>query len=200
MLSRKASSTVLKENTDMHIDHIGWITFDIQAFESFWCDVLGYECIHESSATEDMTSSLFGAESGAKIKRYHNYDLNSASPDIEIHYFPDCLDAPKDFHRFGINHVCLNTGKSGSRKLFLESLPSEVERRIYDNPKGWVEPAGHKSFDALITACIRSSPGSLFWMTRTNGPSGCHFAGSLDRNRAMVGVPSMAAKWVGPLS
>jgi len=127
----------IKECTSLCLDHIGWITFDIEKFERFWCNVLGYECIHTSSATEEMTRSLFKADSGAEIKRYHNYHLNSTNPDIEIHYFSDHLDAPKDFHRFGINHICLNTGGQGSRTSFLESLPPEVEVKIYDNPKGW---------------------------------------------------------------
>jgi len=117
------------------IDHVGWITKDIEKFEGFWCEVLGYECMHTSAAPSEMMTTLFGAGE-ATIKRYSH--PKNQGPDIEIHYFPEHGEVEEQpFYRFGINHVCILTGGAGSRTDFLSKLPETVEKAIYDNPGGW---------------------------------------------------------------
>ena len=41
------------------------------------------------------------------------------------------------FYRYGLNHICLNTGGPGSKEEFAKSLPELVEKRVYKNPGGW---------------------------------------------------------------
>ena len=117
------------------IDHVGWITDDISLFEKFWCDLLGYKCVNTSSAAHEMMATLFGAGE-ATIKRYKH--PKNQGPDIEIHYFlnhGETEDLP--FYRFGINHICLMVGGTGSRQEVLGRLPDDVEVKLYDNPGGW---------------------------------------------------------------
>lgn len=119
----------------MNIDHIGWTTRDICQFERFWCGVIGFECMRETEAGNEMLLSLFGILGNAKIRRYHHRVI---TPDIEIHYFDSGSKfAPSDFHRDGLSHVCLMTGGAGSRREFIAQLPQWVEVKIFNNPKGW---------------------------------------------------------------
>ena len=118
---------------DFYIEHIGFVTNNLAKFESFWCDLLGYKCIHESCGSEQMMKELFGA-SEAVIKRYQKEGL---LPDIEIHYFQDLKDCYQKFQRFGMNHICLHTGGPGSREVFIHSLPDNLKVHVYDNPRGW---------------------------------------------------------------
>jgi len=114
------------------IDHIGWITGDIALFESFWCDLLGYELCLTTTAPAEQMEALFGYGEGSLVRRYTHPTLG---PDIEIHHVRAEGEIP--FIRPGMNHICLHLGKKGSRQALLEKLPLDVERRIYDNPKGW---------------------------------------------------------------
>jgi len=117
----------------MHLNHIGWVTQDIEAFESFWCNLLGWRCIYTSRGTEEMMGQLFQA-GPAIIKRYSK----EGSLDLEIHYFLETERTDSlDFQRQGINHVCLFTGGKGSRQELLNKLPEGVSRIVYDNPGGW---------------------------------------------------------------
>jgi catechol 2,3-dioxygenase-like lactoylglutathione lyase family enzyme len=119
------------------LDHVGFITDGIDTFEKFWCEVLGYKCIHESHMPAEMASELFNIHSPAEIRRYSHPDI---SPDVEIHVFGQWPSiASQNFNRFGLNHICLHTGGPGSRQEFLDGLPKSdlVELRVYDNPKGW---------------------------------------------------------------
>ena len=112
-----------------NIDHVGWITKDIEKFESFWCGVLGFEKKHESTLTVEMAEKLFGISSPAKIRRYFLRDMS-----VEIHCFDDPPPTPMGFDRYGINHVCFFVEQ---RDAFLSSLPKEVPVHVYDNPGGW---------------------------------------------------------------
>lgn len=117
------------------IDHIGWTTRNIEHFEMFWCGVVGFECVKENEASDDMLATLFGILGGAKIRRYHHKII---APDIEIHYFDNGSEpAPTGFHRDGLSHVCIMTGGPGSRRAFITRLPSWVEVKIFNNPGGW---------------------------------------------------------------
>ena len=118
------------------LDHIGWITKDIDLFEQFWCDVLGYERVKSNEAPVEMMNTLFGTQ-GATINRYQ-HPTKERGPDLEIHYFPD--DGEREdmpFSRYGINHICLLVGGPGSREEFLAELPKRIKCHVYNNPGGW---------------------------------------------------------------
>ena len=123
-------------STEKHkLDHVGWITQDVELFESFWVEILGFELVNESVLTPKMASYLFKT-SPALIRRYSHsgWDI-----DIEIHQFeykqPSTHQFP--FQTKGINHICIHTGGPGSRQKFLDDLPGGVKRHVFDNPKGW---------------------------------------------------------------
>lgn len=119
----------------MQLDHIGWITDNVEKFESFWCDILGYKICHSSEVSEELCQRLFGVKERAIIKRYKKEN----SPTIEIHsFFGGSVQSEKKFHQSGINHICFYTGERGSKGIFLESLPKSVNRLIYINPGGWI--------------------------------------------------------------
>jgi len=120
---------------NLSLDHVGWTTRNVEAFEAFWCDIVGYKRSQLSTVSGEMLSALFGVAGTAEIRRYH-HDL--MTPDIEIHCFSEGSQmAPMGFHRDGLSHVCLMTGSSGSRKAFIAGFPSWVEVKIFNNPKGW---------------------------------------------------------------
>ena len=132
-----SSTTANPQITKIKLDHVGWITQNIKKFEAFWCDILGFEQVHESFLTPEMGYKLFQA-GPALIRRYSHPDWEV---DIEIHQFNHHSDHGNfyyQFQRIGINHICIHTGGPGSRKEFLDSLPKgHFELHIYDNPKGW---------------------------------------------------------------
>lgn len=120
---------------NLSLDHVGWTTSNIEAFEAFWCDIVGYRRSHSSAASSEMLAALFGIVGTAEIRRYHHERM---TPDIEIHCFSEGSQAASMvFHRDGLSHVCLMTGGPGSREQFLGGLPGWIEVRIFDNPKGW---------------------------------------------------------------
>jgi len=120
---------------NFNIDHVGWITGDVELFEKFWVGVLGYAFVRETYIEEEACFNLFERTSGARIRRYRR---DGAGPDIEIHCF-DQGPRPRlqAFDAFGINHICLHTGGPGSRRELVSELPGDVKVHIYDNPKGW---------------------------------------------------------------
>ena len=119
-----------KETRDsLKFDHIGWITPDIDKFEKFWCDILGFKCVGESHLTNAMSSNLFNIDSDAAIKKYQLNDMV-----VEIHVFNTPSDASQKFDRYGINHMCLFVD---NRTNFIDDLPDDVTKHIYDNPGGW---------------------------------------------------------------
>ena len=132
----------------MHkLDHVGWITKDIDAFEAFWCDILGFELVKDATLAPEMAEALFGTM-GKEDVTIRRYVLEGFGTDIEIHYFPAPADRlrsdPKLFQIPGINHICLHTGGRGSREIFLRRLAvgsaaggPVVQVHKYDNPGGW---------------------------------------------------------------
>lgn len=113
----------------LKFDHIGWITPDIDKFEKFWCSVLGFRCVGESTLTKEMATNLFDIDSEAAIKRYKLNDMV-----VEIHIFDRPSEASQKFDRYGINHMCLFVS---DRSKFLEAMPTDVTKHIYNNPGGW---------------------------------------------------------------
>jgi len=118
------------------IDHVGFITDDIETFESFWCSILGYELLKETKVDSELAKQLFHFKSEGTIRRYRK---EGAGPDIEIHLFSrGSWQRPQVFQCFGINHVCLHTGGPGSRGELISTLPENVRVLSYNNPKGWI--------------------------------------------------------------
>jgi catechol 2,3-dioxygenase-like lactoylglutathione lyase family enzyme len=112
----------------MKIDHVGWVTNDIQKFEGFWVKILGFKKIWESNLSPTMTQVLYGLNYGAKCARYQKGEMV-----VECHVFAQPVRVHKlPFARFGLNHICLHVE---SRKKFLKQYPFKT--RIYHNPKGW---------------------------------------------------------------
>lgn len=118
------------------LDHVGWVTTDVELFEKFWCEVLGFKQIKESCLDPKISMKLF-KNNAALIRRYNHPDWEV---DIEIHWFDVRLKTSSlglSFARPGINHICLHTGGAGSRQKFLETIPKDIKLHVYDNPKGW---------------------------------------------------------------
>lgn len=119
--------------------HIGWITSDINKFEAFWCNILGFKCCYTGYVSGTMANSLFGTDPSLspELRRYNHSDWNI---EIEIHCFEKDEEVTrKPFQTIGINHICLHTGSctTNSRTNFLKSLPAMVQVHIYHNPGGW---------------------------------------------------------------
>lgn len=118
----------------MHkLDHVGWITGNIEKFERFWCKVMGFKEVARSTLTDKMGQVLFESNA-AMIRKYSHPDWDVY---VEIHCFDSYESDTYKFDRPGINHICLHTGGAGSRQEFIENLPDDVKVHTYDNPKGW---------------------------------------------------------------
>lgn len=117
----------------MRLDHIGWITNDIEKFEYFWCRGLGFEKVWEANIMPEKVKQLFGIERATQAMRYKKDDMV-----IEIHVFnPPLEDHYTPFDRFGINHIGLWVG---NREEFIEELKGKigyVEVKKYWDPSGW---------------------------------------------------------------
>lgn len=118
----------------MKLDHIGWITGNIELFESFWCNLLKFKRVYESKLTQEMSTALFPGAGEALIYRYQHPTFGV---DIEIHHFKQQEKCFYVFDRMGINHICLHTGSKGSREDFLKQMPDDIQKHIFNNPKGW---------------------------------------------------------------
>ncbi len=111
------------------LDHVGWVTRDQTLFESFWCDILGFELIFESFLDPERASGLFGLQTSGEIRRYRKGVMV-----IEIHVL-DCIsDASQEFNRFGLSHIALLVE---DREKFLNSLDDDVTVHKLLNPGGW---------------------------------------------------------------
>jgi len=113
------------------IDHIGWVTDSQKTFESFWCDILGFELLRVGSVTSEFTETLFSISGGAKVARYKRPGTDA---EIEIHIFDYTEDSHQKFNQFGINHVSITVE---DRVSILSNIPLD-HIRSYDNPKGWL--------------------------------------------------------------
>ena len=127
-------SNIQRKTMHVTFNHYGYVTKNIERFEKFWCDILGYKLLRESKVNPDLCEVLFGFRSGGTIRRYENPKLG---PDVEIHVFDNTEVEQYKFNRFGINHICLETGYPGSRKEFVDKLPRDITVKIFNNPKGW---------------------------------------------------------------
>lgn len=122
----------------MKIDHIGWITSNSTLFEAFWCDILGFKLVKSQPFPAWKVKMLFEVETNVQVKRYSHETLK---PDIEIHVFPDALipPTPDNFHRHGINHICLETGSRGSREPLIKKFRDNgVTLHTCNDPQGWI--------------------------------------------------------------
>lgn len=120
---------------NLTMDHVGWITNEVELFEKFWCESMGYHFVKEISINSNLSRQIFQFQSGGKIRRYHK---ENAGPDIEIHVFEKgSCQRPQVFQCFGINHICLHTGGPGSRIELIENIPEDIQVHTYNNPKGW---------------------------------------------------------------
>lgn len=112
----------------VRIDHIGWVTNNLQKFEDFWVKILGFRKIWESYLSPEMAKILYGVEHGAMCIRYKKGNLV-----IECHVFDQTVTEKEPrFKQFGLNHIALHVS---SRKKFLKQYPFKTH--IYHNPKGW---------------------------------------------------------------
>lgn len=124
-------------NQGIKIDHVGWVTNDIEKFESFWVDILGFKNIWESRLSPELSKILFGLEYGAICRRYQKGD-----DVIEIHKFDKQIEEKKShFNQYGINHIALYVE---NRKELIKSISNYVDNigkkaiiHIYHNPSGW---------------------------------------------------------------
>lgn len=109
------------------LDHVGWVTNNLELFEKFWIDILGFEKIFESHIPNEMNQILFGCDS-AYCARYRKGDIT-----LEVHVYEDPVKEEEiPFNKFGINHIALHVK---DREKFLKQYP--FDKRIYHNPKGW---------------------------------------------------------------
>lgn len=120
----------------MKLDHIGFITYDLNRFESFWCKGMGFEKIGDSLMLPEKAWILFGEMyDEVRILKYKKDDVV-----IEVHLFgrePSSDGPHNDFNDYGINHLCLHVG---NREELLKDLVVKIEyieiRKFYD-PSGW---------------------------------------------------------------
>ncbi|SRR5258706_11615158 len=109
------------------LDHVGWVTNNLELFEKFWVEILGFKKIFESIIPNKMNQVLFGCDS-AYCARYKKGSIT-----LEVHVYDELVrERELSFNQFGINHIALHVP---SRKEFLELY--DFDKRIYHNPKGW---------------------------------------------------------------
>jgi catechol 2,3-dioxygenase-like lactoylglutathione lyase family enzyme len=112
----------------LKIDHVGWITNNVNKFEKFWVDILGFEKVWESHLSEELAKTLFGVNYGAKCLRYKKDEIV-----IEVHSFDQLVNEEEQiFVKYGINHIALFVP---SREEFLKQF--NFNTHIYHNPGGW---------------------------------------------------------------
>jgi catechol 2,3-dioxygenase-like lactoylglutathione lyase family enzyme len=118
---------------EFKLDHIGWITKDLDKFEYFWCRGLGFKKVWEANIMPEKVKQLFGIEAATRAMRYEKDGMI-----VEIHVFdPPMFDySDNPFDRFGINHIGLWVE---DRERFIEDLKAKVyvEVKRYYDPSGW---------------------------------------------------------------
>ena len=123
----------MEEDMNFKLDHIGFVTNDIEKFEYFWCKGLGFELVWESNIMPEKVKRLFGIERATQAMRYQKGDMI-----IEIHIFNPPLQVGEiKFDTFGINHVGLWVE---DREKFIDELRERigyVEVKKYYDPSGW---------------------------------------------------------------
>lgn len=116
------------------LDHIGWVSNNIEKFEAFWCKGLDFKQVWESNISPAKVKVLFSINNNITIaKRYQKDNMV-----IEIHVFdPPLNDETNKFDCFGINHIGLWVE---DREVFIEDLKDRVgyvEVKKYYDPSGW---------------------------------------------------------------
>lgn len=107
--------------------HVGWVSNNIDLFERFWVQWMGFVRTWESEGGKDMYNTLFGIDVNAHVRRYEKDGIS-----IEVHWFdPPAPEEELSFYKKGINHACLWVD---DREKFLRLYP--FDKRIYNNPKG----------------------------------------------------------------
>lgn len=107
--------------------HVGWLSNNIEMFEKFWCEIMGFKKIWESGPDKEMFMDLFGIDAMGVVRRYEKDGIT-----IEVHFFdPPAPESENTFYRRGINHMCLLVE---DRDKFLKSYT--FDKRVYNNPAG----------------------------------------------------------------
>ena len=131
-LKYKPSFAKLQDNPNVYYKkfewkHVGWLSNNIDLFERFWCDVMGFVRIWESGPDKGMFKDLFNIDASGTVRRYEKDGIT-----IEVHFFdPPAPEDSSPFYKRGINHICLLVD---DRNRFLKIHPFETH--IYNNPKG----------------------------------------------------------------
>jgi catechol 2,3-dioxygenase-like lactoylglutathione lyase family enzyme len=118
---------------EYRMDHTGWVTNDLEKFEKFWVEGLGFKRIWESNILPEKTQVLFNTNRTATAYRYQKDNMI-----IEIHiFYPLVKQEILEFDTFGINHIGLWVR---DREKFIENLcekigPIEVKR--FHDCGGW---------------------------------------------------------------
>ena len=131
-LRYKPSWAKLENNSNVYFKkfewkHVGWLSNNIDLFERFWVDTMGFKRNWESGPDKTMFKDLFGIDANGTVRRYDKDGIT-----IEVHFFdPPAPEDKNEFYRRGINHICLLVE---DRDSFLKSYPFDT--RVYNNPKG----------------------------------------------------------------
>ena len=113
------------------MEHYGLVTSNIKRFEDFWCVIVGFRKVWESTLSKKKLSSLFGIESSALVRRY---SLGDAT-ELEVHVFDSgVVETTPCFNAGGFNHICLRVA---DRQKFIATLPQTVPVHKNENRTGW---------------------------------------------------------------
>jgi hypothetical protein len=116
------------------LDHVGWVTNNVELFEAFWVKGLGFKRIGDSRVSKSKANKLFGIDFGAKCFRYKLDDII-----IEIHVFDFHVHIGDgdEFVKHGINHISLTVDNREEflKELLLKIDPFPVNRAT--DPRGW---------------------------------------------------------------
>ncbi len=113
---------------NISLDHVGFVTNDLDKFEDFWVKILGFKMIFQSRIPGEMNKALFGFNISAFCARYSKGKMT-----IEVHvYDKKTENRPMPFNCFGLNHIALWVK---DREKFLKK--HDFKTHIYHNPKGW---------------------------------------------------------------
>ena len=110
------------------LDHFGIVTNDLDKFESFWVDIIGFKMIFQSRIPAEMNNALFGINVSAFCARY-----KKGSMTLEVHVYDKKVQKREmPFNAFGLNHIAFWVK---DRQKFLKK--HNFKTHIYHNPKGW---------------------------------------------------------------